>query len=984
MMKISQISRFMLFTYAALGAMPAQSSAQEQTDETQEHLLEEILVRGYKLSVQNSLDAKRNADTIIESISAADIGGLPDASIADALGRLPGITFDREGGQASTIQLRGMGSPFVMSTLNGREQVSTSTRGKREINFSQYPSELLSTVSVYKTPKASLIEGGVAGSVDLGLANPLDMNQQQKIFASIRGAYNDSAGAVHDADELGARTTLSYQGKFFDDKLGLLLGYAGLNQSNAVTEVVGLSYSGRLRRLDGRQIDNTAFQMLDPADQQRVESLRLTEGFELQHNGGTDKREGYIAGLAIQPNDYLTAKLDYFYSDFKTETFANGYRINSFINGEIYNSLARGDTIIGGTVTTNLAAPTALNFQVINDDSSFKSALESYGLNLAWEEEMWSLSVDYSRSKSSATETDGISRSHLYKQNHATGEWEREDDLQLSWLNNGLKIPRIAFNRDFTDLSKLRLTSYELYPRIATDESEAVRVDFKYYLKLPVFRSIEAGYRQAERQYAGRRKTFVYNADDASSSDRSLAISAANATLVNWRGAFSHLPSFVAVDSKAIFEQAEANGLVLGNDGLPRNTTPAARWNEDRDWSMTDRPNVNEEIAAYYLQFNIDTAIGDISVTGNAGVRIVETSQSSYGIIAAVNSQDPLQSGQPIRDDLGRLSEEVDYVIESGVDSYRHTLPSLNLNFQITEQDYIRIAYASVIARPDMSQLAYANNSQIGCVAGDCKTGSAFYSLSRESNPFLRPFEANQIDISYERYLDDIDGALTIALFNKDIKNRIQTVTFPNFFADGGPYEALGIIRPNTHLTEIDGFPVEIPVDRGDYTLAINNDKGGYIRGMEIAFTGSFKFLPKPYDGLGITASYARIDSEITTPSPFSNEPGRTIPFEGLSPNSANITLFYVLGGFETRLSGAYQSQRIGSEVGIGVVQTYRASSVVWDYQASYTFGNGFDIVFSVNNVTDEPDINYFGIKDATGTIGLYGRQYYFGVNYSL
>ena len=983
-MKTYRISRFTLFTLAALGIMPAQSAAQEQADETQEPLMEEVVVRGYRLSIQNSLDAKRNADTIIESISAADIGGLPDVSIADALGRLPGITFDREGGQASTVQLRGMGSPFVMSTLNGREQVSTSTRGKREINFSQYPSELLSNVSVYKTPKASLIEGGVAGSVDLRLADPLDMSQQQKIFTSIRGAYNDSAGAVHGADELGTRTTISYQGKFFDDRLGLLLGYAGLDQSNAVTEVVGLSYSGTLRRLDGRQIDNTAFQTLSPADQQRVKSFRLTEGFELQHNGGTDKRDGYVAGLTIRPNDYFTAKMDYFYSDFTTDTFANGYRINSFVNGEVYNSRVRGDTVIGGTVTTNPAAPTALNFQVINDDSSFTSDLESYGLNLAWEEEIWSLSADYSHSKSNATETDGISRSHLYRQNAGTGKWERESDLQLSWLNDGLKIPRIAFNRDFTDLSKLRLTSYELYPHIGSDESEAIRVDFEYELPLPVFSSVEAGYRQSERQYAGRRETFVYNADDTSSSDRSLAISAANAALVNWRGAFSHLPPFVAVNSQAIFQQARADGLVLGKDGQPRNTAPAARWNENRDWSMTDRPNVNEEVAAYYVQFNIDTAIGNIPVTGNAGVRVIETDQSSYGIIAAVNSQDPLQSGQPIRDDLGRLSKEVAYVIESGADSYRHTLPSLNLNFQITEKDYIRIAYATVIARPDMSQLAYANNSQIDCVAGDCKTGSAFYSVSRASNPFLRPFEADQIDISYERYFDDIDGALTIALFNKDIKNRIQTVTFRNFFANGGPYKALGIIRPDTHLSEIDGFPVEIPVDRGDYTLAINNDKGGYIRGAEIAFTGSFKFLPEPYDGLGMTASYAHVASEITTPSPFSNEPGKTIPFEGLSPDSANITLFYVLNGFETRLSGGYQSHRIGSEVGIDAVQTYRASSVVWDYQASYTFDNGLDVVFSINNLTDEPDINYFGIRDATGTIGLYGRQYYFGVNYSL
>src|SRR5690606_668156 len=104
-------------------------------------MVEEVTVTGFARSIQNSIETKRNADTVVQAISAADLGGLPDVSIADALGRVPGITVTRSGGQAGTIQVRGMGEGFVFSTLNGREQVSPN--GTRAMEFSQFPSELI-------------------------------------------------------------------------------------------------------------------------------------------------------------------------------------------------------------------------------------------------------------------------------------------------------------------------------------------------------------------------------------------------------------------------------------------------------------------------------------------------------------------------------------------------------------------------------------------------------------------------------------------------------------------------------------------------------------------------------------------------------------------------------------------------------------------------------------------------------------------------
>ena len=191
-----------------------------------------------------SLNQKRFGDTVSEQLSADDLGGLPDVSMADALTRLPGISAVRTGGQAAEINIRGLSGGFVFSTLNGREQVSTS--GTRSIEFDQYPSELINSAAVYKSPKASLIEGGVAGTVELRTASPLSNDQDHTFNVNVRGMFNDRADEVPDGEEFGHRLSFSYQGKFMDDTLGVALSYARLYQPSTAVQFIGLAYNDRV------------------------------------------------------------------------------------------------------------------------------------------------------------------------------------------------------------------------------------------------------------------------------------------------------------------------------------------------------------------------------------------------------------------------------------------------------------------------------------------------------------------------------------------------------------------------------------------------------------------------------------------------------------------------------------------------------------------------------------------------------------------
>ena len=108
--------------------------------------LEEIVVTGIRAGIESAIAVKQEASSIVEAISAEDIGKLPDASIAESISRLPGLAAQRVGGRAQVISVRGLSPDFATTLLNGREQVSTGDN--RSVEFDQYPSELISSVLV--------------------------------------------------------------------------------------------------------------------------------------------------------------------------------------------------------------------------------------------------------------------------------------------------------------------------------------------------------------------------------------------------------------------------------------------------------------------------------------------------------------------------------------------------------------------------------------------------------------------------------------------------------------------------------------------------------------------------------------------------------------------------------------------------------------------------------------------------------------------
>jgi iron complex outermembrane receptor protein len=270
---------------------------------TEEAQVDEVIVTGIRASIANSIAAKARSTSIVEVISAEDIGKLPDVSIAESLARLPGLTVQRLDGRGQLISIRGLGPDFTTALLNGREQVTTGDN--RGVEFDQYPSELLSGVTVYKTPDAQLIGQGLAGTVDLQTIRPLAFGRRA-IAANARYEQNDIGALNSGSDDTGNRFSLSYIDQFADGTIGVALGYAHIESP----------YQSERYNSWGYPTTSTGAFIIGGA-KPYVMSSNL-------------QRDGFMGTVEFRPNDRFHSTIDAFYSEFQNTQILRGIELPSY------------------------------------------------------------------------------------------------------------------------------------------------------------------------------------------------------------------------------------------------------------------------------------------------------------------------------------------------------------------------------------------------------------------------------------------------------------------------------------------------------------------------------------------------------------------------------------------------------------------------------------------------------------------------------
>ena len=369
-------------------------------------------------------------------------------------------------------------------------------------------------------------------------------------------------------------------------------------------------------------------------------------------------------------------------------------------------------------------------------------------------------------------------------------------------------------------------------------------------------------------------------------------------------------------------------------------------------WLVPKNWTVNEEVWTTFLRGNLDHDISDtVSLKGNIGLQVIYTDQSS----TSAKVLNPYTSDQEI------------ISFTDGTD-YTDVLPQINLAFLLPDDQAVRFGLAKSLARARMDQLKASTESSYTRDGTPSGNGG---------NPYLDPWRAWAYDLSYEKFFSGNKGYVSAAAFYKDLESYIYTQTDANHdFSD------LLAATPPEFFN-----PGVTPSTTGNYSQPVNGE-GGYLWGLEFSLSVPFELFAEALDGFGFIASYSYTDSSIEIQGSINNVSKTDIPLPGLSEDVWNATLYYEKYGFGARIATRYRSEYVGEVTNFANDRTLRYvdSDMITDAQLSYTFGSGMaeglQVLFQVNNLTNEPYIAYVSDKSRVLDYQEYGTQYLFGLNY--
>jgi iron complex outermembrane recepter protein len=885
--------------------MPAAVYAQDDDSGA----IEEIVTYGkFRQALVDSIATKRNSTSIVEAISAEDIGKLPDSSIAESLARLPGLAGERVNGRTSGISVRGFKEDYTAVTMNGRELLGIGDN--RGVEYDLYPSEIISGVVVYKTPDASMVHQGIAGIVDLRTVRPLDSDPYLVVNANYE--QNNLKSANPDYKDNGYRAAVSYSDVFADDTIGFALavattespsqeeqfrgwGYADLNLANA-TAGPGITLAGGEKVLGGQD----SF----------VRSAVLN-------------RDTVSGVFQYAPSDDLTVTLDALYIDFSEE--------------KAFRGIEEGGPEWGGTAYTVTGLEDGLVtsgyyegfLSVVRNDGERKDGkLKTFGLNVEYDaSDDWKLTFDGAFSKSDKTVTNiesysGVGRSGLTTTTPATPRsWVMTPtgavytahptlppvDLSdfntvklagpQAWGGGMQNVPEFADTTaaDGSTIGPFQAQDGFVNEPVFDEKLTTLKLQAERPLEWGMLNNVQFGLYYSDRSKSKDNHGYYLTAPTWPNDGPIPEEYRLGTTNVNFIG----LGDIVAYDGLKMYY----NGYYTASD--------AGMLQPDR---LGDTYTIDETLTTGFVKFDFETQMGKVPVSGNIGVQIVNADQTGYGFNAYI-------------DDTGFVSNEP---IKDG-DSYTDVLPSLNLNFEVTDTQIIRAALSKTLTRPRMDYMKPNNqvnfNFNYGNVSNPNPAGGPWSASA--GNARLRPLKANQFDLAYDWYFAD-DGFVSFGFFYKDLVNWHAD---GSFIADFTPFYIPGYhqgVNPN------DPNDIIPPATFEGIVTAKADGLKGFVRGYDIQGNIPFHIFSESLDGIGLIASAALYDGKF--------DDGTPIP--GLSKESYQSTLYFEKGGFQARVSWTKRSSFATEEPGLSLALTPTTDqgAELIDAQIGYDFGlGGFD-----------------------------------------
>jgi iron complex outermembrane recepter protein len=755
---------------------PAATQADAAQADDQDHS-QDIVVTGYRASLANAINTKRNANAIIDSVSAEDVGKFPNTNVAEALTLVPGVTVDRQFGQGEKVSILGTDPALNRTLLNGQAVASADwfilDSPGRTFNYALLAPQLVDRVDVYKSTEARIDEGSIGGTVNVVTRRPLDM-KPLTAAGSIGYLYNDRSkkGDIQGSALLSWHNqsdTFGVLASFQRAKDGLrrdgLESYGTIpadfwaGQNDAKTS--SLSQAATDALYPGQGITGTGT-CTGACETTLLNNLnaRAPNAFGTSYFEQDRERKTYSGTVQWKPVDKLTLTGDYL----RIDANYNNFNQSSYtFAGNTYNSAG---SLAGLTVADGVVTSTAMKNALSVYDAQYRVASmhsQTWHGRAEWNDEHWDLSVE-----------GGISNANGGSKHQVFLEFLNKADYTVDTSGAPNAPGTITYTSDVPGDPSAFVTDTgfggNLVDKPTTDREKYAQADLTIKFDSSL-KSIQLGYKyrhhETGEQYTGA--TLGGFAASASQFDPSQVPSN---YLSGFGGINQQMQDRFRLDGQSMVDQVESGSLSPGGV-LPEESMFAAAEFTAGNWDVT------ENINAAYLQANFEQG----ALHGNVGVRYVDTQSASGGFVC----------------NPGALcTSEPDWTYQVTRKHYRNVLPSVNVAINLERNLTFRFAASEVIARPN-----YADMTNYFYLSDQILTGGG-------GNPDLNPYEATNYDASLEWYFAR-NAILAGEVFYKDIGNYILQETrledhFNTFYGQITPYN---ISRPfNAGSASSKGFAI--------------------------------------------------------------------------------------------------------------------------------------------------------------------------------
>ena len=745
-----------------------------------------VEIKGIRGSLQQSLNQKRNAETHVEVITAEDIGKLPDKNVADSLQHVPGVTISsagaNEGGfdESDRVSMRGT-SPSLTQTLVNGHSISSGdwfvlnqgggTVG-RSVSYTLLPDEIVGSVIVHKSSQASLVEGGVAGSVDILTRRPLDFHKQFTAQASVGAVYSD----------LPSKT---------DPQFNALFNWK--NEPGTFGVLVQGFYEKRHLRRDG--VEELGYEQIAAGSPIAVSHPDLSGVWYPTAMGAAffeqeRKRTGGVIDLELAPNSDTKLDLNYFYSKLDATNFNRNYLLwpTHFIN------LGKGQAPQAGYVVRNNTLVSATFAPTDGVDENGNPIPVQHGVYDQISRPDEGATSQYLAFDGDFRLSNSLKLKTSIGTTYGVGKTPQQDVMEFdlkgtggAYTLNGVDTAPSFSLPGGVDSAPNANTSLDWIfgdqNVKLTDKEKWAQADASYAVEAGPLVELKFGGRATSHR---RQQLNVVAQGPLNDAQGNSPFDQAN-----WPQTHQNYPSDFGEDLGGSFPRNVwfyTPEQLAAFDARFTNRDPVARRYFPHEFSL------GESTSAGYLQGNLE---GD-KWAGDVGLRLVNTTEN-------VMTFQPSAATTP-----GAITTSLfgPFVPVNTHHSYNDLLPSGNLKLDLSKNLLARFALSRTMTRPDYSAIAGVVNLSPPAVAGGTGTGSG-------GNPDLKPITSNNADVSLEWYFAE-RSLLSASLFYMDLTS----------------YVGLGQVQ-KTYLTYDQNNPNGAPVD---YILTVPVNTSGKVKGIELSW----------------------------------------------------------------------------------------------------------------------------------------------------